>query len=216
MTWCTASADNRRPLHSARSSTFSAKGTDTGSMSCGAIHPTTPCPASSASSTGRPPAPAMTRAASTASPTSSEASEGPTATVAANPNAPSTTTRTPTPSWVSSAAPSSRPSRRCTCWERIRSTRTSALVQPSRSDSPRTASRTAVSRSGSRGSAVAPTRRIVGDSVDVDPGPTAPVPGRGGACRGPWVLHSRSDHTTAQAPRGRSADPSAPPISVSP
>ena len=175
----------------------------------------------------------MTRAASTASPTSAAASAAPPATVAAKPRAPSTTTRTPMPSSVSSAAPSSRPSRRCTCWERIRSTRNSALVQPRRSDSPSTASRTPASRSGSRGSAAVGTLRIVGDSARwiltgwpaghrFRPWPNGPVRARSGAVAaepepGDGVaVHSRADHATAHPSSGRRADPRALPISVKP
>ena len=56
------------------------------------------------------------------------ASAGRTSTVAANPTAPSTTTRTPMPNSVSSDVPSGAASRRRNRCERMRSTRSSALA----------------------------------------------------------------------------------------
>ena len=72
----------------------------------------------------------MTRAISRAWRTRLAASSGRTSTVAANPTAPSTTTRTPMPKSVSSAVVSGWASWRRTVWLRMRSTRSSAAWQP--------------------------------------------------------------------------------------
>ena len=144
----TAAWRPRRPLHSASRPILSAIGTVAGSISKALDHVTSPWEGSGASSTRPPPARLVTRAISLARRTRSAASSGRTSTVAANPTAPSTTTRTPMPKSVSSAVVSGRASRRRTVWLRMRSTRSSAAWQPAAASS--AASASAESSSGAQ------------------------------------------------------------------
>ena len=101
---------------------------------------TSPCDGSGASSTRPPPARLVTFAISRAWRTRLAASSGRTSTVAAKPTAPSTTTRTPMPKFVSSAVVSGWASCRRTVWLRMRSTRSSAAWQPAAASSAASAS----------------------------------------------------------------------------
>ena len=145
----TTSWPPRRRLHSASRAILSAVGTVHGSTSKGLDHDTSPCEGSGASSTRPPPARRVTFAISMARPTRLAASSGRTSTVAANPTAPSATTRTPMPNSVSSAVVSGRASWRRTVWLRMRSTRSSAAWQPEAA--PRAASASAPSSSAASG-----------------------------------------------------------------
>ena len=109
---------------------MSAIGTVDGSTSNALDQVTSPWDGSGASSIRPPPALLVTRAMSMARWTRPTASSGRTSTVAANPTAPSVTTRTPMPNSVSSAVVSGCASCSRTVWFRMRSTRSSAAEQP--------------------------------------------------------------------------------------
>ena len=131
----TTGCASSRLLHSASSATLSASGTVDGSISKALDQVTSPCAGSGASSTRPPPARLVTLAISLAWRTRLAASSGRTSTVAAKPTAPSTTTRTPMPKFVSSAVVSGWASWRRTVWLRMRSTRSSAAWQPAAASS---------------------------------------------------------------------------------
>ena len=118
-------------LQASRGATLSFSEIVVGSISYSDTHFTSPTGSSSASSTRSVAAAETALANAVACSASSAPASGPSSTVAAKPITPSWTTRRPIPSSVSSAVVSTRPSRSTTAWERIRSMRTSALLQPS-------------------------------------------------------------------------------------
>ena len=143
---------------------MSPRGTSAGSTRNGDDQVTVPWDGSSASTTGRRVVAAVARADEAARSTRATAASTPTSTVAANPMAPSSTTRRPVPAPVSSPADSSRASRRPTDCDRMPSTRTSALVQPRATARSRAASLTRATRS--RSSAPSPGDPAVPSDVD--------------------------------------------------